>query len=113
MPRRRHPICCTLLKQRSGNWHSGRLVMIINELDRQACLSILSESRVGRLAMSDGEHPYVVPMSFAMEDEALFGFTLPGRKLDTMRANPRVAMLVERNHEDGTWQSVLAEGRFT
>ena len=87
--------------------------MIILELDRQACLEILSESRVGRLAMCDGGRPYIVPMSCAMEGGALFGFTLPGRKLDLMRANGRVAMLFERHDGGGAWMSVLAEGRFT
>lgn len=86
--------------------------MIILELSRDECLSLLKTGRVGRLAMTDGGQPYVVPISFAFDGEALYGFTLPGRKLELMRADARVALLVESHAADGAWQSVLVEGRF-
>lgn len=37
---------------------------------------------------------------------------MPGRKLDVMRANPRVALLVEETGPGRSWRSVHAEGRF-
>lgn len=86
--------------------------MIIRNLNRQECTGVLEANRLGRLACAMDGQPYVVPIFYAYADNHLYAFTLPGRKLDTMRANPKVAVLVEEFGEAREWRSVVAEGAF-
>lgn len=57
---------------------------------------ILKASAVMRLALCLENHPYVVPMSFGYDGEALyFHCADEGLKLDILRRNPRVCCLFE------------------
>jgi uncharacterized protein len=62
------------------------------EIDDPAVIeSILRRSVVCRLAMADGNQPYVVPLSFGFRDRALyFHSARQGRKVDILKRNPRV-----------------------
>lgn len=79
----------------NGMTRREREVTDINEIKK-----ILDESKVLHLGMVDGDEPYVVPMNY--------GYTLEngkltlwlhgakrGRKLDVMRANPKVFFEME------------------
>ncbi len=79
----------------NGMTRREREVTDINEI-----IKILDESKVLHLGMVDGDEPYVVPMNY--------GYTLEngkltiwlhgakrGRKLDVMRANPKVFFEME------------------
>ena len=63
--------------------------------DQTAILEILEKSKVVNIAMIDGDEPYLVPMNYGytMEEGKLtlyvHGATM-GRKLDVLRANPKV-----------------------
>lgn len=85
--------------------------MIVRELSKAECLAALSANRVAKLACARDNRPYVVPLFYAYADGWAYAFTMPGRKLDTMRANPAVALLVEEATAGG-WRSVVAEGPF-
>ncbi len=53
--------------------------------------AVIKESTVCRLAMVDGEKPYVVPMSFGYrEGELYFHSALKGMKVDILKKNPDV-----------------------
>lgn len=86
--------------------------MIIQELSTAQCAAVLAANRLARLACTCGSQPYVVPIYYAYTDGAAYAFTRPGRKLETMRTNPAVALLVEEKGEGSRWKSVVAEGRF-
>jgi nitroimidazol reductase NimA-like FMN-containing flavoprotein (pyridoxamine 5'-phosphate oxidase superfamily) len=86
--------------------------MIIRELSQPQCTALISENRLARLACARDHQPYLVPVFYAYEDECAYCFTMQGRKLDTMRANPNVALLVEEEGAARSWKSVVAEGRF-
>lgn len=86
--------------------------MIIHELSAAQCSNVMSESRMAQLACAQDNRPYVVPIFYAYADGCAYSFTMPGRKLETMRANPNVALLVEEKGEGRSWKSVLAEGTF-
>ena len=63
-------------------------------------LEILDKARVVHVAMVDGDEPYVVPMNYGytMEDGRLTLYlhgATKGRKLDVLRANPRVFFSLE------------------
>ena len=86
--------------------------MIIRELSATECRHMVETNRLARLACSEGGQPYVVPIFYAYADACAYAFTMPGRKLDVMRANPHVAILVEETGEGRGWRSVVAEGHF-
>jgi len=63
--------------------------------DRDAILAILNKSEIVHIAMIDGDEPYLVPMNYGytMEGEKLTLYVhgaTEGRKLDVLRANPKV-----------------------
>lgn len=86
--------------------------MIIRELSANQCTTLISESRLARIACSRDGQPYLVPIFYAYAKGCSYSFTMPGRKLDMMRANPNVALLVEELGSASSWKSVVAEGRF-
>ena len=74
--------------------------------------AVLHRHHVGRLACVADGRPYVVPITYAYADGAVYGHTLPGRKLDALRVQPIVAFEVDERWDDATWRSVVAEGVF-
>lgn len=85
--------------------------MIVRSLTEAECTEVLNENRLGRLACARDGQPYVVPIYYAHADGYLYAFSLPGRKIDFMRANPLASLLMETKQEDG-WRSVVVDGRY-
>ena len=57
---------------------------------------ILMESRVCRLAMVDGDKPYIVPMNFGYSKGCLFFHSAKqGRKIELMKKNPNICFEVD------------------
>ncbi len=55
--------------------------------------AVIRRSTTCRLGMSDGDQPYVVPLCFGYDGNALyFHCAQEGRKLDVLRKNPRVCV---------------------
>jgi ferredoxin-like protein FixX len=86
--------------------------MWIRTLSTLECTKLLSSHRVGRLACAKDGQPYVVPIYYAYNENHLYAFSMPGKKIDFMRANPLVCVLVDAKGEGRGWQSVIAEGRY-
>jgi hypothetical protein len=73
---------------------------------------VLAEERIGRIGCSlDGES-YVVPMTYAYEGDSIYCHSLDGRKVEIMRANPRVCFEVDRTYGLRHWESVIAQGTY-
>lgn len=65
-------------------------------IDRAEITAIIRRARVCRLGLCDGDQPYIVPMSFGLRGEALyFHCAREGKKLDLLRANPKVCFEFE------------------
>ena len=67
-------------------------------------LEILDKSKVVHIAMVDGDEPYLVPMNYGytMEDGKLVFYlhgATRGKKLDMIRANPRVFVELDCDHQ--------------
>ena len=59
--------------------------------DTDEIISILNKGQVCRLAMVDGQRPYLVPLSYGYANETLyFHCAHKGRKIAIMRHNPPV-----------------------
>lgn len=86
--------------------------MIITEMTRSECLELLAAQRLGHLACCRDGQPYVVPVTFALDGNYLYSFSLTGQKIEWMRANPLVSLQTDVLGEHGTWRSVVVNGRF-
>jgi nitroimidazol reductase NimA-like FMN-containing flavoprotein (pyridoxamine 5'-phosphate oxidase superfamily) len=89
----------------------------IRVLPDDAIEDLLRTSIVGRIAccghgaIGDGR-PYLVPLAYGYDGESIYAHSGPGRKLDFMRAEPRVTFEVDSAEAPDRWQSVIAEGVF-
>jgi len=92
---------------------------------RQEIDAIIRTALVCRIAMADGNEPYVVPVSFGYDGDALFIHTAKsGRKIDFIEANSRVCFELEANvsiqaddrdacHWTFAFESVIGYGTIT
>ena len=85
--------------------------MIVTEMTRRECREELAPG-FGRLACVRDTQPYVVPIFFVLDDEYLYSFSTPGRKIEWMRSNHRVCLEIDRVKSWEDWTSVVALGRF-
>ena len=85
--------------------------MLIQELTRQASLEVLARTHLGRLACARGMQPYIVPIHFAYQDNWLYSFSMPGQKIDWMRANPLVCVEADQMRRE-QWTTVVVFGRY-
>lgn len=75
-------------------------------------LELLRECRIGRLGCIDKGEPYVVPINYLFDDGSIYSHSLPGRKIDALRAYPRACLQVDQIETDFNWRSVIAHGTF-
>ena len=85
--------------------------MLIQELARQESLDVLASMQLGRLACAQGMQPYIVPFYFAYQNNCLYSFSLPGQKIDWMRANPSVCVEADHMRRE-EWSTVVVFGRY-
>lgn len=66
--------------------------------DRSVLEKIIEDSVVCRLALADGDWPYIVPLNFGYSDGTLYFHCAPeGRKLSIIKANPNACLEFEAN----------------
>ena len=86
--------------------------MLVRSLSTLECTKVLTQNRLGRLACTNNGQPYIVPIYFAYADNHLYAFSMPGKKIEWMRANPRVSVIVEERAQGRGWKSVIVDGRY-
>lgn len=86
--------------------------MLIRDMTPQECRQLLRRINLGRLACARDNQPYIVPIYFAYEPDHLYGFTTFGRKIEWMRANPKVCVEVDEVLNHFQWTSVIVTGRY-
>jgi len=66
--------------------------------NRQEIHEIIRSALVCRIALADGNEPYVVPVSFGFDGDAIYIHTAKsGRKIEFIEANSRVCFELEAN----------------
>jgi len=73
---------------------------------------VLSAGRIGRLGCIGNGEPYVVPINYVFDDESIYSHSLPGKKIELLRAHPRACLQVDEIQDDFEWRSVIAYGDF-
>lgn len=86
--------------------------MLIEEMTQSDCLKMLARTRLGRLACTKDNQPYIVPIYFVYEDPYLYGFTTPGQKVKWMRSNPLVCVELDEVDDSERWTSIIIFGKY-
>lgn len=81
-------------------------------LSESEARDLIADGRIGRLGCVDNGEPYVVPINYVFEDGSIYSHSLPGRKIDVLRAHPRACLQVDEIENNFEWRSVIAFGSF-
>ena len=73
---------------------------------------MLKENTVGRIACTDGNMPYVVPVSYIFENNTLLCHSRDGMKIEMMRRNPQVCFEIDEIRDYTHWKCIIAWGIY-
>jgi len=80
-------------------------------LDRSECLRLLASTPVGRIGLSIGALPVILPVNYRLIGGHIVIRTVPGTKLDAATKRAVVAFEADSYAPDGSWGwSVLVQG---
>jgi nitroimidazol reductase NimA-like FMN-containing flavoprotein (pyridoxamine 5'-phosphate oxidase superfamily) len=85
---------------------------MIDVLGKRESRELLSEKHSGRLGCCVDGEPYVVPINYLSDGEYIYIHSLPGRKIDALRKNPRACLQVDEIEDAYNWRSVIAYGDY-
>lgn len=87
--------------------------VMAHELNAEAIETLLHQETVARVAYLDRRgQPFIVPIVYAYDGTAFYGYSLLGAKIEGMSANPAVCVEVDRIADAADWWSVVAHGVF-
>jgi nitroimidazol reductase NimA-like FMN-containing flavoprotein (pyridoxamine 5'-phosphate oxidase superfamily) len=85
---------------------------MINRLDARAALELIGEGRLGRLGCVLDDGPYVVPVNYVSDEQFIYIHSLPGTKIEALRANPRACLQVDEIKNAFEWRSAIVFGTY-
>lgn len=86
--------------------------MNLRDMTIAECEAMLTSNSIGHLGCIAEGRPYVVPIRYVFRDAAFYSYSLPGKKIDSLRANPHACVQVEHLTTAEEWQSVVVEGFY-
>ena len=81
-------------------------------LAEKEAFELLNLTKVGRLGCVDNGEPYVVPINYLLDGASIYSHSLPGRKIEALKAHPRACLQVDSIEDDFHWRSAIAYGHF-
>ena len=85
---------------------------MLGELSDIQIDNLLLSQAVGRIGCTDGNKPYITPVTYVYDGKNIIGQTKEGLKLNILRKNPNVCFEVDRMSDMANWQSVIVSGTF-
>jgi nitroimidazol reductase NimA-like FMN-containing flavoprotein (pyridoxamine 5'-phosphate oxidase superfamily) len=85
---------------------------MVGQLNSSEIEDLLHKQIVGRIGCHDKDIVYVVPISYAYDDNKIYCHAYEGKKLEIMRKNPKVCFQIDEMKDMGNWKSVIAWGDF-
>ncbi|HVK90860.1 MAG TPA: pyridoxamine 5'-phosphate oxidase family protein [Mycoplana sp.] len=86
--------------------------MYVREMAYPECHSLVAAGDLARLACCKEGQPYIVPITYVLDGQCLYCFSMPGQKVDWMRANSKVCLQVDAFSGRRQWKSVILTGRY-
>jgi uncharacterized protein len=83
----------------------------IDEMSSKEMHELLHQVGYGHLGCIHEGKPYVMPMSYYLEDSDIYLFTTVGMKTHDIDVNPEVCLQVEEIRDPLHWRSVIVNGR--
>ena len=86
----------------------------MNDITPNESIGILLNNYTGHLGYISQQSPYVIPTTYFYdkEDHSIISYSATGHKIEAMRKNPAVSLLVEEIKSAKNWQSVLVHGTY-
>lgn len=84
----------------------------IEVIDRAECLALLAAEDFGRIGILDGTSPLVLPVNYALDDEAIVLLSGPGSKLAAARRSSASFEIDGHDRTTHEGWSVVARGRL-
>ena len=85
---------------------------MITHLTADEARALLASRRVGRLGCIYEGGPYVVPINYVLDGESIYTHSLPGQKIEALRANPKACLQVDEIIDSYHWRSAIAFGNY-
>lgn len=85
---------------------------MLQRLSAEEAREMFQRGSLARLGCIINHQPYVVPINYILEGDRAFVHSLPGAKINAMRANPHVCLQTDEILNDIEWKSVLAFGEY-
>ena len=85
---------------------------MISEIGYRESRELPRNQNIGRLGCCREGMPYVIPVNYFFDGDDIYIHSMPGRKIQIMRANPYVCLQVDEIEDTFNWLSVIAFGRF-
>lgn len=85
---------------------------MFGELTHAQIEQLLRTGTVGRIGCHAEGRTYVIPISYAYDNDCVYAQSIPGMKLYMMQLNPEVCFEVDQIKNASNWQSVVAWGTF-
>lgn len=83
---------------------------LMQELDRQQCMLLLSTQTVGRVVVVDHGNPHIVPVNYALDGDAVVFRTAIGTKLDGASRSHMAFEVDQLDAETRSGWSVVVHG---
>jgi len=85
---------------------------MLGELNKREIIDFLESQFIGRLGCHVNGETYIVPVNFVYQDNAIYAHSGEGKKIEMLRANPRVCFQVDKIDSMFKWKSVILWGTF-
>lgn len=83
-------------------------------LSKDESIELAKNNYIGRLGYISSGSPFVIPITYFYDNEYnnIIGFSTEGHKIDGMRKNRAVCLLIEEIESLKKWKSVLIHGTY-
>ena len=85
---------------------------MLGELSKREIITLLESQFIGRIGCHVNGETYIVPVNYVYQNNAIYAQAGEGKKIEMLRANPRVCFQVDEIDSMFKWKSVILWGNF-
>ena len=87
---------------------------MIDYQSKQQNIKSIKRNYIGKLGFISHDSPFIIPITYYFDEEenCIIAVTTEGHKIEGMRKNNSVCLLIEEINSLKSWKSVLISGKF-